>query len=225
MSNLKLAFIAATVAASGTLFPLSSSALTTTFTNQATFLGNVAPGFYLENFNTLSTAGPTASPLPTFSNGVFSYIASVPSGGSFFGANSFGTPAVSLNVATDTILITFTSGNVTALGGNIFASDINGSATTGDIAVVLSDGTNLIVSSPTVPASPGPFRGFISDTPITSLSLTGGDTPTRWATLDNLYVGTSSVTAVPFEFSPVLGLTVLGGLWGANRLRKTIKAK
>lgn len=228
MSNLKSALlVVATLAASGAVFPLSSSALTTTFTDQTTFLSNLTPGFYLEGFNSLSTIGTTASPLTTFSSNGFSYIASVPSGGSFFGANAFGSPAVSLNTATDTILITFNSGNVTAVGGNIFASDAFGTETAGNVTATLNDGTTLTFATTLV--APGPFRGFTSDTPITSLSIITSTTQTTapfiWPTLDNFYVGTAATPPVPFEFSPALGLTVLGGLWGVNKLRKKIKAK
>lgn len=42
--------------------------------------------------------------------------------------------------------------------------------------------------------------------------------------LDNIQVEIASSAAVPFEFSPTLGLLAVGGIWGMSRLRKRVTA-
>jgi len=52
--------------------------------------------------------------------------------------------------------------------------------------------------------------------PYPNGSVTVGSTPLP--SLDLVFQGTfSAVTPVPFEFSPALGLGVLGGLWAAKK--------
>ena len=63
---------------------------------------------------------------------------------------------------------------------------------------------------------------FLANVPILfeSGDLLVGDTPddTEFF-IDNITV---SVAAVPFEFSPSLGLLAVGGIWGLSRLRKSL---
>ena len=43
--------------------------------------------------------------------------------------------------------------------------------------------------------------------------------------LDNLQTQASATAAVPFEFSPTLGLLLAGGLWGGSHLHRKHRAK
>lgn len=52
-----------------------------------------------------------------------------------------------------------------------------------------------------------------------------GDPPVAEFTVNYPLNATLDATAVPFEFQPSYGLLLLGGLWGANRLRKAMKTK
>ncbi|AFY74457.1 hypothetical protein Syn7502_02479 [Synechococcus sp. PCC 7502] len=55
MLNLKSVVLSIlAVGTSSAVLPLSSYAVTLTFSDQATFLTNIAPGFYLENFGSAS---------------------------------------------------------------------------------------------------------------------------------------------------------------------------
>ncbi len=163
----------------GTKTQASSSNLTSTYTDQATFLAAVDAGYYAEAFNSV-TEGSQGTPL-VFSSGGFGY--------SIFGATGSlynGDGFISLDLAADQIVITFTSGNVTAVGGNLWATDIGFNPLGSPIIATLNDGSTV-----TVPVSAAnTFIGFTSDTPITSLTIDAPDSPaTAWPTLDNLVVG------------------------------------
>jgi hypothetical protein len=65
-----------------------------------------------------------------------------------------------------------------------------------------------------------------------STSLLSGETfGFQIATSDNLFgaanvtISNFDITPVPFEFSPVLGVGVLGGLWAGKRFLKSRKTK
>ncbi len=90
-----------------------------------------------------------------------------------------------------------------------------------------SNNTRLRADSDVVPNLPtvnggtpgGGFFGFVADGEFTTLnfdSITGsGD----GFGMDNVVYASSSA-AVPFEFSPTLGLLAVAGVWGVSRLRK-----
>jgi hypothetical protein len=225
MRNYRLAFAALTVlTVSNTIFTLSSLALTNTFTDRTSFLNNTAPSFYLEDFNSQIVNTPVNLPL-TFSQNGFSYAVTAVnlnnpnvSPKPFFD-NTFGSPALSTDLINFTsIVISFTSGNVTAVGGNIFTTRPGVGAQSQGMNSFLNDGTTLNVNSTTI--APGPFIGFTSDTPITSLTISIDNGSNRNPNLDNFYVG---AVPVPFEFSPKLGVLGLIGVWSMNKLYKTLK--
>jgi hypothetical protein len=192
----------------------------TVFTDRATFLANVQSGSYLETFDSLPPASSVASP-QTFSQGAFSYTADA--------ANGLFTAGTSFNVwltataPADPIIFTFTSGNVTAVGGFFFGSDFNGGFQSGDVTIALNDGTTQTITSATTDS----FLGFTGSVPIISLTVTAvqpniGD---LYPTVNDFIVGQQVVTTpagVP-EPSARAGLTVmpLGAiLWGVLRRRR-----
>ena len=64
--------------------------------------------------------------------------------------------------------------------------------------------------------APNLSYSFNTSNPYPNDSVTVGSTPLP--SLDLVFQGTfSAVTPVPFEFSPALGLGVLGGLWAAKK--------
>lgn len=185
----------------------AAPAMAAVYTDSASFLAQVQPGFYFNNFNSVG-AGPVAS--LNFSSGGFAYTVSA------FGPGSqqlFNNPGlISTDSALDAIRITFTSGNVTAVGGNFFSSDINFNAIAASVTVALSDGQSVTFNS----SSANDFRGFTSTQTITSLTIDALDVPGgafAWSTLDNLYVG----QAIPAPGA--MALLGLGGLAAARRRR------
>ncbi len=181
----------------------------TVYSDQATFVSLLSPGYYLENYSGLA-AGTHPSTI-NFSQGAFSYTASASQG---LWVNSAGGNALSTNNAGDPILFTFTSGNVTAVGGYFFPTDIGENLISGTIALALSDGTTATLVNP----GRSSFFGFTTSSAyITSLSVDAPDgSGYAWPTVDDLYVG---VNAVPEPSSAaLLGACLL--LLGWTRWRR-----
>lgn len=102
--------------------------------------------------------------------------------------------AVSTDRATDSIVISFNSGDpVTAIGGNFWSTDFAQRPAAGTITVTLSDGTTETIDS----TGPTDFVGFISPTPIFGLTIDApeitdpapGTSPDRWPTMARLTIG------------------------------------
>lgn len=80
------------------------------------------------------------------------------------------------------------------------------------ITLPASNGTKDFIG---IVATDGSFDNVVFDTNI----VTGSGT---FNAVDNVEWGSASAAAVPFEFSPTLGLLAVGSLWGANHLRKRL---
>ncbi len=108
---------------------------------------------------------------------------------------------MSTNSATDIMLFTITSGNVYAVGGNLFASNVAGAAISapaghGVFAVVTdTDGA----TSQIIATGAGAYFGFSSTVPIASVAfrvalLDGSpQTTATWSTVDNFVMGTTPI--------------------------------
>jgi multidrug transporter EmrE-like cation transporter len=193
--------------------PSVSQGATVVYTDSATFLANVSGPTLFTNFNSLNGVGVT----PNFSysgNGFTVNAATFPPPNDFFHGVGF----VSLNIATNSIVLTFSGNPVTAIGGNLFPSGISGSFSAGSIQVVLSDGTTNVVAASSVNA----YRGFTSDTPFTSMVISSiQPVPTTfflWPSLDNLTVGTALVVPEPVS---VASLGAVGALMLGRRRRRS----
>lgn len=173
------------------------------YETEGDFLAQIAPGFYLEDFDGFGFEGQ--GPSIDFSQGPWSYSISAPN-------EIFSVPgAMSTNTAYDVMTVDMTGADVYAVGGYFTATDFDGLFVGGSsIDVALSDGTFYSFT----PTSATDFVGFVSDTPITSLSITvldPGDGANRWATLDHFYVGGQI---------PAPGALALLGLAGVARRRR-----
>lgn len=158
-------------------------ATTTTYIDPNAFLANINSTKYLETFDSQPYGQVLASPL-SFSGNGFSYTASA--NGGFYNIKNGTTSDIWLSTQGNTVPMTFnfTSGNVTAVGGNFFATDYYGTSQPAEFILVLNDGTTVdrVMQSDS-------FEGFISSLPISSLSIYPQVDPT-FATVNNLYVGT-----------------------------------
>jgi hypothetical protein len=178
-----------------------------TYTDLATFLANVQPGYYLETFDSFPAFGSVSTP-HSFSGGAgnsFSYDATAASGlFSVAVPPPDGDVSLSTTNEADPIIFTFTSGNVTAVGGYFFPTDINGNIMAGTINVALDDGTNVNVVNGDLTT----FLGFTTTGPIASLTLTDPSDP--FVTVDDLYVGAGGAQGAAVPEPATLALAGLG---------------
>jgi hypothetical protein len=190
-----------------------AGAATITVFNIADFQGALQSNYYLEDFSGLD---PTLIP-ENFSSGAFQYSAASPDDSIFITTTA--DPALSTNTEDFTIVFTFLSDNINAVGGNFFRTDFDGNAIPGAITVAYSDGTTKTFTNP----ARTDFTGFIFDSNISSLTVSTGpvgnnsvtDPPSNtFATVDNFIVGTTAP-------EPQSVFLLLGGLAaGALRLRR-----
>lgn len=147
----------------------------TTYASSGQFNAALLPGAYEETF-TLTPFVPPSD----YTNGTFAYTVSAP-GGLFTLGTDVGT-----NQENEALTITFTSGNVHAVGGNFYATDINPDFQPVLMSITLSTGDTETWTPTSLSDS---FRGFTSTALITSLVI-GAPGQSLYATLDNLVVGT-----------------------------------
>jgi hypothetical protein len=212
MKSLAMALLLAPVA----VIPLAStpaSALTiVSYNSEASYKAALIPGsFSTDNFNDL-TSGFKTSPLPARTEGSYSYVISA-TGGLFVGPSG-GSQVMSTNNLVP-LLISFTGGSPTAVGGNVFLTDADFNPFPGNINVSINNGA--FIQSYSVADSASNYLGWRSTdgTPITSIAFT--PTTSTYSTLDNFTPG----QAVPGPL-PVLGALV--AFRYSRKLRKRLAA-
>ncbi len=202
------------------LLSAASSAQAVSFTSSAAFLSHVQPSYYLEDFNGLTGNTNLDSPV-SFSGNGFSYDASNLAG--VYTTPSFaGDVALSILFSGQAITITFTGAPVTAVGGNLYGSDVNGEYVPGAMTMLLDNGESITLPNPT----PTSFAGFITSSPIISMSvLPENFNSAYWPTLDNLVVGQAVIGAIPepSTFSLMVGIAALFGPVCTWHKRNTVR--
>jgi hypothetical protein len=195
----------------------------TVYTDEATFLTQMDPYYYLEDFSNYIYNDPIHTGQPTADFGAvdgYSWTASTIPDGTFtdtYGLVSL-TNALSTDSPKDLLTITFTGSEVTALGG-IFAST--------DTFLAVADQQKVIITlSDKTSASflGSDFRGFTSDVAIASLTINAVNDPNDpnnvfWPMLAHFYVG-SAISAVPVPGAIWLFGSGLLGLFSLTRRSK-----
>ena len=190
-------------AAALALLSTASFAGTTTYTSSASFLSQVAAGSYTESFDGLPSDPPTA-----YTGGSFAYTVASPNG--LYGSGEF----LAVNQENDGLTISFSGGNVMAVGGNFFATNLSDAFQAVAMTVSLSDGTSVTFTPTSQSAS---YLGFTSDVAITSLTISGAGT-SLYSGLDNLTVGAVAIPAVPEPTTwALMGLGLAGVVLARRR--------
>jgi hypothetical protein len=168
---------------------------TVVYENPADFLSLIAPGFYLEDFAGVmygDITGPSATFGPV--NG-YSFTTTSPGGlYSVDGAMSTNSPLDPLSIVIDGL-------PATAIGGDFYATDFDGNPVSEPVTVTTNDGTAVTITYPSV------FAGFVSDDPITEITITTSAAGSVFVAFDNLHVGEAgTVAAEASSFSQVKAL-------------------
>ena len=172
-----------------------------TYTNKTTFLNMLQAGYWEDPFNDITNGGIIA-PSTTRSHAGYKITYSAPSSGLYTT-----TGAISTNNAKNNLVATMAGTNVFAVGGYFFLTDINGNFQPyagSNVTAFAANGIDpkAFLSSST--NSTSNFFGWISDAPITSVTMTaGGANPYRWNTLDNVIVGAPKIAAPLPALTPV----------------------
>jgi uncharacterized repeat protein (TIGR01451 family) len=164
-----------------------AQAAITVYTTEADYLAAItAPG--VDGYDGFSLAGATPSPMVR-SAGDYGYTGTAAN--NFYGAGTAGDPWLSTNTATDPITFNaFTGGTVRGVGGYFFGSNVAGAFAAGSMVVVATDASGSISES-IVGATPTSFRGFVSDSAITSLVVSAVPPASGflWPTVEDLTLG------------------------------------
>jgi hypothetical protein len=179
----------------------------TVYTSQADFLAAVsAPG--VDTFDDL-TVDPYGDTLNRTA-GTYSYNAFAANG--LWGAGGAGDYWLSTNTANDPIVFSGFSGGVSAFGGNFFASDITGQYAVGNLYLTATDGSVLTYNLNG--ATTSTFLGFVSSTPLASVTLGTDGGLGYWPTANNV------VLAVPEPATYGMLLAGLGFIGVMSRRRR-----
>lgn len=200
MTRLKVCLFTAAAALS-----LGGYASAATYTDSAAFNAAVQPGAYVEDFSSYTDLASDNAP---FTNGTFSYNATAK--GLFgetqyilvfdFSGNNYMTSSGGFS---GPVTLTFTSGNITAVGGAFFLDSPIYGVVNSTVTLTFSDGTTQTLTGQDNTS----FFGYTSATPIASLTLSP-DASNHWIGIDNLVVGSAAAaSSIPEPASlAVLGL-------------------
>lgn len=165
------------------------------YTNSSAFFGAISSSNYTETFNSVPAPGFVATPT-NFSGNGFSFTTTTPNGGvgnQLYGLTNGGGGDRWLTLFYPDYGLVFTnfSLNVSAIGGNFFATDDQGFFTNTpiNVQILLSDSTSF--STNYTPSSSASFLGvtFSTNVSISALVVSNLNIPPQFPTANNLTIG------------------------------------
>lgn len=181
----------------------------TMYTSKPAFLAAVSASG-TDTFDNISNTGTTNGPV-TRNAGSYAYTVTASPSNLLFGAGSGTDHWLSTNTATETILFNGIASSARAVGGYFFASDINGAFLTGiNITVTALSGASQSTTTFTA-ANTTSFVGFVSDQPLTSLTVVTVQPPSgfAWPTVNDLVLAAGG--ALPPAFTGAVSRKAQGG--------------
>lgn len=209
MSKILLTFLAAvTITCAGAL---NAGAQTNTYTNSSAFFSAISASNYTETFNGIPGENVVTTPT-NFSGNGFSFTATTPNtgGNQLYGLTNGGGSDKWLTLLFPELGLVFTnlSLNVSAIGGNFFATDQFGFFTNTpiNVSILLTDSSTF--STNFTPSSATSFLGvtFSTNVSISALVISNLNSPAQFPTANNLTVG---VVPEPSTYA-LLGLAAAG---------------
>jgi hypothetical protein len=210
MRKTLLTFLAAvTITCAGAL---NAGAQTNTYTNSSAFFSAISASNYTETFNGIPGANFVATPT-NFSGNGFSFTATTTNGGvnnQLYGLTNGGGADRWLTLFFPEFGLVFTnfSLNVSAIGGNFFATDDQGFYTNTpiNVSILLSDASTF--STNYTPTGSASFLGvtFSTNVSISALVISNLNSPPQFPTANNLTIG---VVPEPSTYA-LLGLAAAG---------------
>ncbi len=116
--------------------------------------------------------------------------------------------------ANKSLIITFSGGSPTAVGGNFFTTDIDNLYENASFTLTLNDGSTTVQNVTSDNSQPPAFVGFTTTSPIQSLTISASG-PGLYSALDNLTVGYA--VPEPAEMATAVAAALLGGAWWLRR--------
>lgn len=159
------------------------------YTDRAAFLTRIEPGYFDNPFTNVTVR--TFGIGYRYRQGEFAYTVATDllpiDGGGFVTYTMPG--VITTSDARAKIVVAFTGGEVTAVGGNFWATDADEAPIAMSVTVALSDGSRETF----IASDRSAFRGFTTAVPIDSITIESEDSqspPTfSWTAMDNLIVG------------------------------------
>lgn len=180
------------------------------FTDRAVFTAALDAGYLSEDFEARS-GQVFAAPLVISNSGFSASVSTSAQALLVFsmGSDDYLTTSINSSGFSAPVTIAFTSGNVTAFGGNFFVESAFGGVVAGTVTVAFSDGSVFSLVNQTASS----FFGYVGDAPIASVTISP-DATQRFVGIDDLLIGSS-----PIPGPASLGLLVSVGLLALRRRR------